>query len=174
MPTHHTLPAGWTGLEVGSKQLHLSHLLIPLGMQGLTIEVLLQRIEETHAICDQERQAMGLNTTGSHELIIHPNRRFVTPVLTLQKQPLETFTLALATSLMPIIGQNGCGPDSPADCLDYVQESLAFAKKWNRPVSHSYASLCDLLIFPDGHWLIYGDGLHSSVTLIRPDTPTTC
>lgn len=158
---------GWTGLETEWNRLHLSHLFLPLGFPSMTVEELLRRIDETHALGAPDHLTLGLNALGSHELLIHPNKDFVTLVLTFQKQPFSALTLEIASRLMPIIGNNGCGPDSPAALLTDLEVTRHIATVLQRPVSHTYASLCDVLLFPDGQWLIYGDGGRSSVKLIR-------
>lgn len=162
-----TSSPGWTGLETEWNRLHLSHLFLPLGFPTMTVEELLRRIDETHALGAPDHLTLGLNAPGSHELLIHPNKDYVTLLLTFQKRPCSELTHEMAQRVMPIIGNNGCGPDSPAALLTDLDVTRHIATTLQRPVSHSYASLCDLLLFPDGQWLIYGEGGRSSVKLIR-------
>lgn len=171
---HHPMnTTGWSGLETEWNRLHLSHLFHPLGFPSMTVDELLDRIEATQALCQKEGRSIGLNAPGSHELLMHPNKECVTLLLTFSKQPLSTLTLDMATRLIPIIGNNGCGPDSPAALIEDLTITLHTAILLNRPVSHTYASLCDVLLFPDKHWLVYGDGGRSSVKLIRHETIPT-
>lgn len=167
-----TLSSGWTGLEIEWGRLHLSHLIIPLGLDGLSVPELLEQIDATHRLVNTHQTSLGLNTPGSFEMIVHDNQDYVTVVYTLHRLPAAQFSLTMAESLMPVLGNNGCGPDSPQDLLNDFHTCLKLASTIQRPVSHGYASLCDLLVFPDGTWLSYSNVVQSSVKLIRNEQDT--
>ncbi len=175
MTTSKTPTKGWSGLVTKQAHIHLSHFLLPLGLSHLTVDELLNRIDQTytlgsqapHLINSDGHLTLGLNAPGNHELLVHPNKDCVTLVPTFYVQSFEHFTPAYAQQILPLIGDNSCGPDSAQELMADLQQACCDAALLDHPIALSYASLFDLLIFPQGRWLVYSNVLYSSVTLLR-------
>ena len=158
-------PNIWVGLETPYSRCHLSHYLLPLGITS--VDDLLRRIDTAQALGKDDRLTLGINAPGSHELLVHPNHRCVTLVATPHRRPLAELTKDSAITSMPLIGQNGCGPDSVEEFWQDIQDTLKLSTSLQHPISFGYASLFDLLIFPDHRWMLYSHMLISSHTLVR-------
>ena len=91
------------------------------------------------------------------------------PVLISERQPKETLEKKFP-SLPDLIGNNGCGPDSDADLRDRIQELQLEAALHRTPIVLSYASLAELLLFPDGSWLVFPAERTSYELIIEPPT----
>lgn len=146
----------WFGFEIHERPTHLAHLLRPLGWSHETVEFLHERIRETQAMGTPDSLSLGLNAPGPYELITHPNRDHFSFPLTIHKQPASALTHETATSLCPIVGGNSFGPDNAEELCAIYRTQVQISHNVGHPISYSFASMSDLLVWGDGSWLIYG------------------
>ncbi len=94
---------------------------------------------------------MGL--PGPYDLLVHPRKHLFHPVLASERQPITALAPRLS-ELMSLIGNNGCGPDSETDLHDDVLHTQIEAATRETALVLSYASMAELLVFPDGRWMV--------------------
>lgn len=153
------IPQPWIGYQPDQGPQHLSHLLLALSWPQ-SADHFLEAFRTTHALADRLRIGIGMGLTGHSELIVFPNFGLFKIITPFHKSSLLTISVDLPT-LIPLIGNNGCGPDSPEACYDNVLEIARLAQEHNRPFHFCYAGLTSLVIFPSLEW-----------TLLPIETPT--
>lgn len=136
-------------------QQHISHLLPVIAWEH-GWEALVEAMEAVWEISSQRTKSIALGGSGPYDLLLMPRQPLfqIFPNID-QGRRVGDFDAAGAADLIPLIGNNGCGPDQPEDLLEEFAWALALAKEIGRPVTiGGHCGLYEPLIKPDGSWLL--------------------
>jgi hypothetical protein len=156
-------------------QTHLSHLCHALGWAH-GWEALAEAIEAIHKVAQAEEVSVCFGGRGPYDLMVHPATWpgrilfAVIPNIDFRGHVAEVGSLA-AAGLLPLVGNNGCGPDRAEDLVQEFADTLERTRRLGRPIAiGGHAGLYDPVIRPDGAWCLI-DGLRPSYSFTRSAEP---
>ena len=143
---------------------HIGQLALELAWPHGT-EALLEAMERVRRIAfdrvasDRSACAVALGGSGPYDMIISPGWEDrasfrVFPNLD-QGRRVDALDLAAAKALIPLVGDNGMGPDGPEDVIEDIRAGLAVAQELGRPVTAcGWCGLYEVVVKPDGSYLL--------------------
>jgi hypothetical protein len=141
--------------EWDNSKTHLSHLLHPLRWPGKA-EDLAATMDRVFDLTGHFTMAFGLGAPGPYDLLLMPNRNHFSIYPNIeQHRRVGDVDARLAASFIPLIGDNGCGPDDPEQIVDDLNQALAAATRFDLPVcATGYGGLYEVIVKPDASWLM--------------------
>lgn len=162
----------WTGLETHWSRTHLSRLPTALGLPHLSVDSLLDRIDQTLHLAKEEDCPLGLNTPGPHELLVYPNPGQVSLLFTDGATcfPASYWTRRTTDAFWARLDPTGTIGFSPEGMKKEIREYIHYARALERPyLRDEFPGVCVLIVFPDGRLLITSKLCLHVATLIQPD-----
>ena len=133
-------------------QEHLSHLAFPLAWPH-GWEALAEAIDAVGAIAARRHESVALGGSGPYDILLHPAGSFA--LFPNIDQGRGWPDAAMCATLIPLIGNNGCGPNDEAELIAEFAEALRDARELGRPVLiGGHAGLYSPLVKPCGAWLL--------------------